>query len=134
MDPIDYRPPKPFGPLSNNPGGRPRKTEEMRKGEALMRSKSEDGVAALIKLSEESEDDQVRARLLMFRYEAVFGKATQAITGAEGTPLLPTVSFKGVPDAELETFVTVATAISIGPADDSGSEGGTPTETSEPST
>ncbi len=75
-------PAKPYvaGQPSPNPGGRPKKTDDMRRGEELMRSRSEQGVRDLIDLSEKSADDNVRARLLQFRYEAVFGKAVQSIT------------------------------------------------------
>lgn len=90
---------------SGNPGGRPRKTEEMRKAEELMRSRCEDGVRDLILLSETSEDDAVRAKLLVFRYEAVFGKPTQRIAGDEEQPLQ--IAMTG-DDARLELARAIA--------------------------
>ncbi len=108
---------------SGNPGGRPKKTDEMRRAEALMRDRSESGAQALIDLSENSLDDAVRARLLCFRWEAVFGKAPQAITGAEGEPLIPRVDLSRLSDEHLAAIVAVGRAIASGPADSGGSGG-----------
>lgn len=118
-------PAQPFA-HGNPTGGRPKKTDEMRRAEELMRSRSEDGARDLIKLSEESEDDQVRAKLLIYRMDRVFGKPVQAITGAEGEPLLPAFDVGGMNDADLGALVRlarIAAATATGLAGGTGSEG-----------
>ena len=122
-------PARPFAPgQSGNPSGRPVKTPEMRAAEALMRSKSEKGAADLIAMSETCADEAVRARLLCFRYEAVFGKATQAITGGDGEPLIPPPDLSRLTDAELATIVGVARSIASGAGDGDGGAGGDSSE------
>lgn len=84
----DARPP--FEPQSagNPTGGRPKKTDDMRRAENLLRERSEQGARDLIKLSESSADDQVRAKLLIYRMDRVFGKPVQAIEGTDDGPAI----------------------------------------------
>ena len=99
---------QPFAKGNTLGSGRPKKTEEMRRAEELMRSRSEDGARELIALSESSEDDNVRARLLIFRWEAVFGKAPHAITGVDGGPVeivtMAAERIAGMSDDEFDAF------------------------------
>lgn len=124
--PGDSRPPFQPGHPGNPTGGRPKKTDEMRRAEDLMRSRSEQGVQDLIALSEKSADDQVRAKLLMFRYDQVFGKARQAVevTGADGGPIA-TFDVKKLSDDELRSLLAIADRHAVGTGDGDGGAGGT---------
>ncbi len=112
---------KPFQKGNTLGSGRPARTAEMRKAEALMKDKSEKGAQDLIDLSEVAVDEAVRARLLCFRWEAVFGKAPQAITGGDGEPLIPSVDLSRLTDDQLRTIVAVGRAIATLPGESGGS-------------
>lgn len=112
----------------NATGGRPKKTEEMRKAEDLMRERSLKGAMDLIELSEKSPDDQVRAKLLIYRMDRVFGKPVQAISGPDGEPLNPPIDLGRFSDEQLRAFVALGRlAIPDGGGDPTGGGGTTAT-------
>lgn len=74
-----------FG-VGNPGGGRPKIASEVR---ALFEAKSKDAVDGLWKLYEDSKDESLKVKILMYWTDRVAGKPAQAITDGDGAPLIP---------------------------------------------
>jgi hypothetical protein len=98
------------GGQSPNPGGRPKAATELTQALAGL------AVDAAVRLAElmDSADDKVALDATKFVIDHVKGKASQAITGADGAPLIPT-------NDELEDRLAALAA--IGSLDDAESTG-----------
>ncbi len=69
---------------SGNPAGRPKMLAEVQE---YARKRTKKNIDAMVKISEESEDDGIRLRALQILHEIAWGKPTQQVTGPEGGPI-----------------------------------------------
>ena len=128
-------PAKPF--THGNPGGgRAKKTSAMRAAEAWAMSLELDGkeqenrpLAVLRQLyadatgAEKPSERTAAGREFLDR---VYGKAPQAIVGADGAPLLPAFDVGRLSDADLGSILRLARAAFVGPASAGGDGGAAP--------
>ena len=113
-------PARPFAPgVSGNPAGRPAKTPEMREAEALARQFCPEAIRALKRTMDETDDDKARIIAANSILDRALGKPVQAITGADGEPLLQ-LDFSRLSDGDLSTLVRVSQLVTVGPGEDGG--------------
>jgi hypothetical protein len=72
---------------TGNPKGRPKVYAEVQE---LIRSKTVENIERIVKLANESEDENIRLKASTWLHEQGWGKAPQSVqlTGAEGVPLV----------------------------------------------
>jgi hypothetical protein len=70
-----------------NPRGRPKLYAEVQE---LIRSLTTDNIARIVRLADESDDENIRLKASTWLHEQGWGKAPQSVqlTGAEGVPLV----------------------------------------------
>ena len=119
----DLRPPFQPGHPGNPTGGRPKKTDDMRAAEEHARKRSLASIKRLCDIAEQSADEHAAIKAAVAIRDFVFGKPAQAITGAEGEPLIPRVDLSRLSDEQLAAIVAVGRAIASGPSDGGGSGG-----------
>lgn len=125
--PYTPRPPAPWSAgQSANPGGRPKKTDEMREAEALARKNSPAAIRRLVALME-SKDPNAAIKAANSILDRAFGRPAQAITGPDGDPLVAqVVDWSKVTDEQLRALASIAAAMATPSGGDRGGAGGTP--------